>query len=102
MENQGRRAGRRWATNEAEYDQMKRVAALPTQWLEQARQDGVDEQVNRILWEDFGISLSSCDSKGQAQFFIGEVETPDWLTTEYVEGIVEGAREVWVEVVDKL
>ncbi len=108
MENQGRRAGRRWATNEAEYGPLKHVAALPTEWLEQAWQnadgsDGVDEQISLVLYEVFRPVRRPSDSLELALFFGLETDVLEIsLTTEYVEGFAEGAREVWAEVVDKL
>jgi hypothetical protein len=86
---QGREDGRDWATRYADYKDLKRVAGLQFYGHEECAY-----QLDQAL----GFKPGDGDS-----FWIdedtGRISRP---SDEYVQGYVEGARDVWDEVKDKL
>ncbi len=105
--NDGRKAGRNWAMRWAEYDALKRVAALNADLLleiyeepEIAARAIVIEAVVGDRDETRDILKRGSDT---AELFSVDEDMIDaTLTQEWLAGFVEGAQAVWYEIADKI
>jgi hypothetical protein len=88
----GRKAGQAWARDDADYDQLKRLATFDVDALND------DDRADRLG------ALLDCSEPGQWSAEVwenltGSQEQPEW---PWINGFIEGATEVWDEVADKV
>ena len=103
----GRETGRDWAMQVAEYDELKRVAALNAGLLREIYQEG-DFAARVIVAEaivgdrDEAREILKGDSDTAELFNVDEDILPATLTQVWLAGFVEGVQAVWDEIADKL
>ncbi len=103
----GRIAGREWAMQSAEYDELKRVAALNADLLLEIYQEP-DIAARTIVIQaivddrDEARSILSRDSDTGDLFSIDQDMVDATLTQEWLAGFVEGVQAVLVEIADKI
>ena len=91
----GKEAGRTWATNSAEYQELARLVAVP---FDAWNDNDLSYNVGK------GITGANDDNEGYSEINdfwelrAGTCEPSD----EFVEGFCDGALEVWNEVADKV
>lgn len=93
----GRICGAEWAKRRAEYDELRRIAEFNEDGLDQL--PGTDAAVRL-----YKLVIDEADpgNDALAAFFMIDEEAMSGITPEFVEGFVEGARDVWEEVSDEL
>ena len=105
LEKDGRKSGVDWAKNHAEFDELKRAAAINTSSLtpmyvdasDDANREGVTKRIladlewDAVGWEDQARAMADL-------FLVDEDMLDSVVTTEFIEGFLEGAGDVWDEV----
>jgi hypothetical protein len=109
LEKAGRRSGVKWAKKHAKYDELKRAANINTSNLHEAYVDDVDDVnrtwVARQILADPELDAGSWETQNMAIAELFEVEedmVESVVTTEFIEGFLEGAGDVWDQVKDEL
>ena len=109
LQKEGRECGVDWAKHRAEYDELKRASQIDTTTLYQGHSDELDagnryEVAKDILADSEWDSLDQreADSAIADLFGIDDDMLEDVVTTEFIEGFLEGAADVWDEVADKI
>jgi hypothetical protein len=87
----GVEAGKKWAINLADYEELKLIANLDIS-------DCGDEEGNAWAWVDEHLGNEHPDES----FLIDPDHPRSCPSDEYVEGFLEGAALMWDEVADKL
>ena len=103
----GRTAGRQWAMQRAEYSELKRVAALNADLLQEIYQEA-DLAARAIVTEaivddrDEAREILKRASDMAELFDVDEDILDATLTQDWLAGFVEGVQAVWEEIADKL
>ena len=102
----GRVAGRDWAKRAAEYDELKRVAALNADMLIEFYEE--PDAPRAIVMEaiigdrDEARDVFRQRSDTAELFSVDEDMLEVTLTQEWLAGFVEGAQAIWEEIADKI
>jgi hypothetical protein len=94
-------AGRLWAMNEADYDDLKSVARIDTEFLDPLWDK--DEQAYQLIREiasaRFGDEITELEIKDTADVIAGPDNRPN---ISQLEWWLEGVREIWNEVENEI
>lgn len=100
----GKDTGRHWAMTSAEYSELRRLASLDDDTISEITELALKEGSKNGLRDVVNFHMREVNTEPYPFFsglyFSGE----DWAidNEEWVAAFVEGAREVWLEVKDKL
>jgi hypothetical protein len=95
IEDEGRKLGIEWAKHHAEYDELRRMAQLAAFGPE--NHGGAPEVYAEVTGREAEI-----DYEMAGFYLVEEAPIMEIATDEFVAGFVEGARQVWDEVGNKL
>ncbi len=101
----GQTAGREWAKRSAEYDELKRVAAIDIDDIGAAIDDysALEIVAMAITGDKAEVRTFIFDHEGLESIFGVDSDMLEMtLTAEWVEGFVQGAAAVWEEVANKI
>ena len=102
-EDDGRHAGRLWAKERAEYDELKRVGGLEMHIFSENFEDPDGSCLDIVVRAIAADEADGLDGDEIAYMFgIVRDEIDVTLTRDFLVGFVMGAQEVWEEVADKL
>ncbi len=109
LEKDGRRNGVEWAKQRAEYDQLKRANEIDTERLYEADIDNPDA-INRnwvaeriLAHQDWELWTRQEKSEAMARLFgVEEDMLEAVVTTQYIDGFIQGAADVWNEIWEQL
>ena len=87
----GKKDGREWAEEYAEYEDLTRIEKL----------DGDEYNGRARDWDNLVHALDTTDSEAAERLFGDDADVED-LGEEYIEAFIEGVQEFFSEVKDKL
>jgi hypothetical protein len=101
----GREAGRVWATNVAEYDELERTADIDTNDWFVGQPSAPYGWSDRLAFAILGTTQNDRDSRVAADFWeaaVGDSRDARLASDNFLEGFIDGATDVYREVASKI